>query len=75
MGEETEGATVRPPLLSLPYLILARAVSMKEALKKLVVAVIHLGESVIQYYMGALNSGDKYYDQRTQNHLKIGQAE
>lgn len=48
---------------------------MKEALKKLVDAVIHLGESVIQYYMGALNSGDKYYDQRTQNHLKIGQAE
>ena len=47
----------------------------KEALGKLAVAVIHLGGSVIQYYMGALNSGDKYYDQHIQNHLKVGQAE
>lgn len=47
----------------------------KAAVKQLITAAIQVGGGAIQYYMGALNSGDKYYDQRTQNHLQVEQAE
>lgn len=45
------------------------------AVKQLVTAVIHVGAGVAQYYMGALTSGDKYYDQRTQYRFQVREAD
>lgn len=47
----------------------------KAAVKQLITAVIQLGGGAIQYYMGALTSGDKHYDQRTQNYLQVENTE
>lgn len=63
LREEKEILQSRVQELQTKYNKLARR---KNAVNQLVIALIRLGSSSIYYYMGALNSGDKHYEQHIQ---------
>lgn len=68
LGKEKELLQNRVQELQTKYNKLAKR---KDTVNKLVIALIRLGSSSLYYFMGALNSGDKHYEQ----HIRVEQTE